>query len=103
MWWWVLIWTLLVAIAAAFLAARMWGLWGQVKELTSELERASQTLSALEAEVDRLGNRPAVPGHTLFEDPSTLRREREATRARLREQQKARRAGRLPRWARDVD
>ena len=39
MWWWVLIWTLLVAIATAFLAARLWGLWGQVKELTSELDR----------------------------------------------------------------
>ena len=102
MWWWVLIWTLLVVIAGAYLVARLWGLWGQVKELTAETERAATTLSALEAQVDRLGSgRP----HRLWpcsRTPATC-----ATtappRAALREQRAARRAERLPRWARDVD
>jgi len=102
-WWWVLIWTLLVAIATAFLAARLWGLWGQVKELTSELERASRTLSALEAEVDRLGERAPAPPIAVFQDPRDLRRHREVTRAALREQRAARRSQRVPSWARDVD
>ena len=95
MWWWVLIWTLLVAIAAAFLAARMWGLWGQVKELTSELERASQTLSALEAEVDRLGERAPAPPIAVFQDPRDQRRPRGVARGALREQSRrnASRAG----------
>ena len=28
-WWWVLIWVLLVVIAAVYLATRAWGVWGQ--------------------------------------------------------------------------
>ena len=103
MWWWVLIWTLLVAIAAAFLAARMWGLWGQVKELTSELERASQTLSALEAEVDRLGERAPAPPIAVFQDPRVQRPPPEGDQAGRREQRPGRRSQHHPGWARDVD
>lgn len=103
MWWWVLIWTLLVVIAGAYLAARLWTLWGQVKELTAETERATQTLSALEAQVDRLGERQPAPPLAVFQDPRDLRRHRNTSRAALREQRAARRAERLPRWARDVD
>lgn len=103
MWWWVLIWTLLVVIAGAYLVARLWGLWGQVKELTAETERAATTLSALEAQVDRLGERAPAPPLAVFQDPRDLRHHRATTRAALREQRAARRAGRLPRWARDVD
>lgn len=103
MWWWVLIWTLLVVIAGAYLVARLWGLWGQVKELTAETERAATTLSALEAQVDRLGERAPAPPLAVFQDPRDLRHHRATTRATLREQRAARRAERLPRWARDVD
>lgn len=103
MWWWVLIWTLLVVIAGAYLVARLWGLWGQIKELTAETERAATTLSALEAQVDRLGERAPAPPLAVFQDPRDLRHHRATTRAVLREQRAARRAERLPRWARDVD
>lgn len=103
MWWWVLIWTLLVVIAGAYLVARLWGLWGQIKELTAETERAATTVSALEAQVDRLGERAPAPPLAVFQDPRDLRHHRATTRAAVREQRAARRAERLPRWARDVD
>ena len=38
-WWWVLIWVLLVVLAAAYLGARAWGVWGRLKELTREVSR----------------------------------------------------------------
>jgi hypothetical protein len=102
-WWWVLIWTLLVVIAGVYLVARLWGLWGQVKELAAETERASSTLAALEAQVERLGEpAPPVP-LAVFQDPRDLRHHRATTRAELRAQRTARRAERLPLWARDVD
>jgi hypothetical protein len=103
MWWWVLIWLLLVVIATAYLASRVWGLWGQVKELTAEVQRASETVSALQAQTDRLGERPPAPQLAVFGDPRELRRERLATRGALREQRRARRAARLPGWARHLD
>ncbi len=103
MWWWVLIWLLLVVIATAYLASRVWSLWGQVKELTAEVQRASETVSALQAQTDRLGERPPAPQLAVFGDPRELRRERLATRGALREQRRARRAARLPGWARPLD
>lgn len=102
MWWWVLIWTILVVVAGVYLVARLWGLWGQVKELTAETERASRTLAALEAEVDRLGEAPPQ-AIAVFQDPRDLRRERERTRASLRQERRTRQAARRPVWARNVD
>jgi hypothetical protein len=101
-WWWVLIWTILVVVAAVYLGARLWGLWGQVKELTAETERAGRTLAALEAQVDRLGEAADQP-IAVFQDPRELRRERERTRASLRQERRARQAARRPAWARHVD
>ena len=103
MWWWVLIWVLLVVLAVAYLASRAWGVWGQLKELTAEVHRASETVSSLQAEADRLGDRPPAPALAVCGDPRQLRRERLATRAALREQRRARRAARLPVWARHLD
>lgn len=103
MWWWVLIWTLLVVIAGVYLGARLWGLWGHVKELTAETERASQTLAALEAQVDRLGEAAAPQPLAVFQAPRDLRHHRATTRAELRSRRAARRAERRPLWARDVD
>jgi hypothetical protein len=102
-WWWVLIWVLLVVIAAAYLATRAWAVWGQVKELAAEVGRASETLSALQSQTDRLGDRSPAPQLAVFGDPRQLRRERLATRGALREQGRARRAANLPTWARRLD
>ncbi len=101
MWWWVLIWVLLVVIAAIYLGSRIWGVWGSFKELTGEVSRASQTLAALEAEVDRIGDVPRAPPRVaVFDNPRDARRHRVKTRASLREERQARRAERLPGWAR---
>jgi hypothetical protein len=102
-WWWVLVWVLLVLVAAAYLATRAWAVWGQFKELTAELGRASETLSALEAQTDRLGERPPAPQLAVFGDPRQLRRERLATRGALSRQRRARRAANRPAWARHLD
>jgi uncharacterized membrane protein YdfJ with MMPL/SSD domain len=102
-WWWILIWVLLVLIAAVYLASRAWGVWGQFKELTAEAKRASRTLESLQTQVDRLGDSSEPARMAVFESPRDLRRERHATRAALREQRRARQAVRRPTWARDVD
>ena len=103
MWWWVLIWVLLVVIAAAYLATRAWGVWGQVKELNAEVRRSSDTVAALQAQGDRLGERAPAPQPDVFGDPRQLRRERDATRASLKQQRRARQAARRPSWARHLD
>jgi len=102
-WWWILIWVLLVLIALAYLATRAWGVWGQFKELTAEVSRTSQTVAASRAETDRLGERQPPPTPDVFGDPRQLRRERDATRASLRQQRRARLAARRPSWARHLD
>jgi len=102
-WWWVLIWVLLVVIAAAYLANRGWAVWGQVKELNAEVARASRTIDAIQAQTDRLRERPRAPELAVFGDPWQLRRERLATRGALREKRRARRRARLPLWARHLD
>ena len=103
MWWWVLIWVLLVIIAAAYLATRAWGVWGQFKELTAEVSRSSETVAALQTQTERLGERPPAPPPDVFGDPRQLRRERDATRASLKQQRRARQAARRPSWARHLD
>lgn len=103
MWWWVLIWVLLVVIAAVYLATRAWGVWGQFKEFTAEAARATQTLDALQTEVDRLGGGSEPTRIAVFEDPRELRRQRHATQAGLRRERRARQAERRPTWARHVD
>jgi hypothetical protein len=102
-WWWVLIWVLIVVIAAAYLANRAWAVWGQVRELNVEVARAAAIVAELEAQTNRLGERPPAPELAVFGDPRQLRRERLATRGALREQRRARRAARLPVWARHLD
>ena len=103
MWWWVLIWAILLLVAGAYLGSRLWALWGQFKELTAETSRASETLAALEAEVERIGEPAAPVDLAVFGDPRGLRHQRETTRAALREQRRTRRAARRPSWARNVD
>jgi hypothetical protein len=99
-WWWLLIWALLAVIAAAYLASRLWGVWGQFKELTAEVAHASDTVAGLQAQADRLGERGPEPELAVFGDPRQLRKERETTRGALKEQRRARRAAKFPAWAR---
>lgn len=100
---WVLVWVLLVVVAVAYLATRLWGVWGQFKELTAEVAHASDTLTGLQAQAERLGDRTPPAPLAVFEDPRQLRRERHATRGALKQERRARRAAHQPRWARPVD
>lgn len=103
MWWWLVIWALLAVIAAAYLASRLWAVWGQFKELTAEVAHASETVSGLQAHVDRLAERGPEIEPAVFGDPRRLRKERVATRGALKQQRRARRAAKFPQWARPVD
>ena len=101
MWWWVLIWALLVLLALVYLGSRARGVWGQFKDLRAEVAHASEVVSQLEAQVERLGSTPPTPD--VFTDPGEARRRREHTRATLRQERRARQAARRPGWARHLD
>lgn len=104
MWWWVLIWSVLVVVALVYLAGRLWTLWGQLRDLTAEVDRAVDTLEQLEAHAERLGERAAAPAPlAVFEDPRRLRRERERTRRHRHRQRALRRQAARPARARRVD
>jgi hypothetical protein len=103
MWWWVLIWVVLVLSGAAYLAVRAWGVWGRLKDLTAELHRATTVVEALQVEADRLGERSPAPQPDVFGDPRLLRKHRDATRAHLKHERRARLAARRPAWAKHLD
>ncbi|MEP7034532.1 MAG: hypothetical protein ABI934_03030 [Actinomycetota bacterium] len=51
---WVMIWAFLLLVAGAYLSARAWGLWGQTKELGSELVIAQRRLDEVERQLEEL-------------------------------------------------
>jgi hypothetical protein len=92
MWWWVLIWSVLVLCALVYLGARLWTLWGQSKELGTELMTAQERLEAVQGQLDRLGERITAPEQlAVFARPEDSRRERERTREQLVRERRARR------------
>jgi len=104
MWWWVMIWLVLLVMAGVYLAVRGWGLWGQTKELGSELAAAQQRLDEVQGQLELLGERIGSPEQlAVFTDPATARKERDRARAAGRRARQQRRAGSRPGWARHVD
>lgn len=104
MWWWVLIWVCLFVVAGLYLGARAWALWGQTKELGSELAAAERRLDAVERQLELLGERIGSPDDlAVFADPAGVRRQRERDRSARRQQVRARRAASRPGWAKHVD
>ncbi len=92
MWWWVLIWAVLVLCALVYLGARLWTLWGQSRELGSELMTAQERLEAVQGQLDQLGERIAAPEQlAVFARPDDSRRERERTREQMVRERRARR------------
>jgi hypothetical protein len=86
-WWlWVLIWLALAIGALLFLFVLFRQLWRKLKVLFVELDTASQRLSAVAEELERLERlqhtepEPAA----VFTDPSTLRAERFRSRSKRR-------------------
>jgi hypothetical protein len=104
MWWWVLIWTGLVVAAVVYLGVRGWGLWGQAKELGSELLLTQQRLDEVQGQLELLGERiGSLDDLAVFTDPLAARRARDLARADGRHARQERLATSLPAWAKDVD
>jgi len=104
MWWWVVIWVCLLLVAGLYLGTQVWALWGQAKELGSELSSAQSRLDAVQGQIELLGERIGSPEQlAVFADPGTLRKERERARAAARRARQQRRAASRPAWAKHVD
>ena len=81
MWWWVMIWVSLLVAAGVYLCARLWGLWGQTKELGSELATAERRLDDVHGQLELLGERiGSAEELAVFTDPATARKQRERAR-----------------------
>ena len=95
MWWWVMIWLLLVLLATVYLGARTWGLWGQTKELGSELATAERRLDDVQGQLELLGERIG-PSQELavFTNPAAARKQRDRVR---KQRDRARHAARQQR------
>ncbi len=104
MWWWVVIWVCLLLVAGLYLVTRVWALWGQAKELGSELAAARRRLDAVQGQVELLGERIGSPEQlAVFADPATARKQRDRARAAGRHARQRRRAVSRPAWAKHVD
>jgi len=81
MWWWVMIWVSLLLAAGVYLGARLWGLWGQTKELGSELATAERRLDDVQGQLELLGERiGSTEELAVFIEPSAARKQREHVR-----------------------
>ena len=102
--WWVMIWVLILVASGAYLGWRAWGLWGQARELGSELETASRRLDEVHGQLELLGEQiDSVEELAVFASPATARRDRNRLRADSRRARQQRRASSRPAWAKHVD
>jgi hypothetical protein len=93
MWWWVMIWVSLFVVAGVYLGTRAWGLWGQTKELGSELLTAQRRLEDVQGQLELIGEQIGSPEQlAVFADPTTARRQRDRARAAGRRARDHRRA-----------
>ena len=99
-WWgWVILWTVLVAGSTLWLGILVRDVWGRSKALGREVTRASELVAALEARVDELSEVDPPP-IAVTQPPHRVREEYREQRARRLTDRRARRAERLPPWAR---
>jgi len=102
--WWVMIWVLLLVGSGVYVVMRLWGLWGQTKELGSELAAAQDRLDAVQGQLELLGEQISSPEElAVFTDPATARRARDRVKADGRKSRQQRRASTRPAWAKHVD
>ncbi|HYN68275.1 MAG TPA: hypothetical protein VES93_15425 [Ornithinibacter sp.] len=94
-----LLWTVLLAGSAAFLAWRARRVWGSATTLGREVQRASELVAELEQRADEL--RVIDPSPTaVTQPPRRLRAEYREQRGASKAARRARRSDRLPPWAR---
>jgi hypothetical protein len=104
MWWWLLIWVCLLLVAGLYLGTRAWALWGQTRELGSELAAAQVRLDDVQGELELLGSRIGPPTElAVFVGPIQARRQRDLVRAAARQARRRRREASHPAWAKHVD
>jgi hypothetical protein len=102
--WWLLIWVLLVLLSGGYIGARAWGLWGQTKELGSELAIAQRRLDAVQGQLDVLEERIGGSEQlAVFSDVATARKERDRVKAAGKRARRRRRAISRPAWVKHVD
>jgi hypothetical protein len=104
MWVWVMIWIVLLVASGFYVGVKVWGLWGQTRELGSELAVAQERLDEVQGQLELLGERIGSPDElAVFADPATARRERDRAKAEGRLARQQRRAASRPAWAKHVD
>lgn len=84
-WWlWVLIWLALAVAAVVFLFLMLRQLWRKLRELFTELGTATERLSAVAEELERLEDRRSTDAQdpAVFADPAGLRAQRFAARTK---------------------
>lgn len=90
---WFLTWTVLVVLALLVLGRLAWSVFRKGVALLREMGEASERLSAIADQVEKLTEQRSAPEPAVFEDPHRLRRERER-RAKERRRSRARAARR---------
>ena len=104
MWWWLMIWVSLLLVAGLYLGTRVWALWGQTKELGSELAAAERRLDAVQGWMELLGERTGSTEQlAVFASPAAARKERDRVGAASRRARQQRRTASRPAWAKHVD
>lgn len=102
--WWVMIWVLLLVGSGGYLVMRLWGLWGQTKELGSELATAQRRLDDVQGQLDLLGEQlGSAEELAVFASPAAARKKRDRAKADGRQARQQRRAVSRPAWAKHVD
>jgi hypothetical protein len=101
--WWV-IWLLLLVLSGLYLGARLWGLWGQTKDLGSELAIAQRRMDDVQGQLELLEQRTSSAQElSVFASPAAARKERDRAREAGRSARQRRRATSRPGWAKHVD
>jgi hypothetical protein len=101
--WWV-IWAFLVVVSGVYLGARTWGLWGQAKELASELAVTQRRLDEVQGELEIIAELVGSPEElAVFASPAAARKERDRAKGAARHARQRRRATTRPAWAKHVD
>ena len=102
--WWLLFWACLLLVSGVYVGARGWGLWGQTKELGSELAVAERRLDAIQGQLEVLGQRIGSPEQlAVFTDVASARKERDRARAAGRNARQRRLAVSHPMRVKHVD
>lgn len=99
-WWgWVLLWAVVLVGGGALVGLRARATWRSAKALTAEIGRAGALVEALQLAVAE-HEHPEAPETAVTQPPHRLREEHRRRKAEQSAHRAARRAERMPPWAR---